>query len=161
MSLIRVSTYYIEPGYVYFSRQPATLRTVVGSCVAVCLYDRVLTMGGMNHYLKPKVHDKGKATPTFGNVAIPALLRMMEEAGSRRSDIVAQILGGSAPEGATHPGIGEQNVTVARQVLARQGIRVIGEDTGGSIGRKIIFDTGTGEIAVLRVQKLRSSDWHG
>ena len=161
MSLIRTSTYYIEPGYVFFSRQPATLRTVVGTCVAVCLYDQVLMMGGMNHYLKPKVHDKRKATPKFGNVAIPALLRMMEEAGSRRRDIVAQILGGSAPEGVTHPSIGHQNVAMARQVLARRGVRVIGEDTGGSIGRKIIFDTGTGEIAVLRVLKLRSSDWHG
>ncbi|MBX7255034.1 MAG: chemotaxis protein CheD [Candidatus Hydrogenedentes bacterium] len=160
MKLIRAGSYYLEPGYVYFSKQPTTLRAVVGSCVAVCLYDRILQMGGMNHYLRPHISDQTKATPQYGNVAISALVRMMDEAGSRRRDVVAQVLGGGAPEDAQANWIGDQNVSIAREILARKGIRIVSEDVGGSVGRKIVFDTGTGEIAVLKVQKLRSSDWY-
>ncbi|MFA6242915.1 MAG: chemotaxis protein CheD [Candidatus Hydrogenedentales bacterium] len=160
MKLVRAGTYFLEPGFVYFSKQPTTLRTVVGSCVAVCLYDRMLQMGGMNHYLKPLVSDQSKATPQYGNVAIAALIRMMEEAGSRRRDVVAQVLGGGAPEEDQGLRIGEQNVSIAREILGRKGIRIVSEDVGGSVGRKVVFDTGTGEIAVLKVQKLRTTDWY-
>jgi len=160
MKLVRVGTYFLEPGYVYFSRQPTTLRTVVGSCVAVCLYDRILQMGGMNHYLKPHINDQSKATPQYGNVAISALIRMMEEAGSRRRDVVAQVLGGGTPEEVQGEWVGQQNVSIAREILARKGIRIVSEDVGGSVGRKIVFDTGTGEIAVLKVHKLRATDWY-
>lgn len=160
MKLVRAGTYYLEPGYVYFSKQPTTLRTVVGSCVAVCLYDRILQMGGMNHFSKPRTSDQSKATPQYGNVAISALVRMMDEAGSRRRDVVAQVLGGGTPEEVEGPWIGDENVSIAREVLARKGIRIVSEDVGGSVGRKIVFDTGTGEIAVLKVHKLRATDWY-
>ncbi|GMV90332.1 MAG: hypothetical protein AMXMBFR82_01100 [Candidatus Hydrogenedentota bacterium] len=160
MTLIRSSTYYVEPGYVYFSRRATLLRAVVGSCVAVCLWDERKRVGGMNHFLMPAVSDRENATPRFGNVAVAALVKIMEEAGSRRSDLVAQILGGGAPAGAAHPSLGERNVRAARDALTRKGIRIISEDIGGTVGRKIVFDTSNGELAVLKVHQIRESDWY-
>jgi chemotaxis protein CheD len=127
--------------------------------VAVCLWDPALGVGGMNHYIKPSTFDKGEATPQFGNVAIAALVRIMEEAGSERANLMAQVLGGGAPPAKTGKHIGVQNVEVARDMLRRKDIPIIAEDVGGTIGRKIAFDTGTGQLAVLKVHELRDSDW--
>lgn len=158
MSVPQTSNYYLEPGYIYFSRTPSLVRTVVGSCVAVCMWDRQLRYGGMNHFLHPATHDPDTATPRFGNVATAALLKIMEEAGCRRKDLVAQISGGASPDG-TASSIGEENVKAARDMLERKGIPVVSEDVGGSMGRKIVFDTGTGELVVMKVHKIRSTDW--
>jgi chemotaxis protein CheD len=153
-------SHYLEPGYVYVSRTPSTVRTVVGTCVAVCLWDSKLKYGGMNHFLHPRTSTPEQATPRYGNVATAALVRIMEEAGCKRGDLVAQILGGGAPEGSTDAELtGARNVKAARDVLDRKGIRIAAEDTGGTMGRKIVFDTGTGELAVLKVHKIRDSDW--
>ena len=50
-------------------------------------------------------------------------------------------------------------MSVARRALSRRGIRVASEDVGGSLGRKIVFDTGSGQVAVLKVRNIRKSDW--
>ncbi|HRI89177.1 MAG TPA: chemotaxis protein CheD, partial [Candidatus Hydrogenedentes bacterium] len=84
MRLTRRKSYHVEPGYVYFSEKAMTLRAVVGSCVAVCLWDRKSKVGGMNHFIKPRTRAKADATPIYGNVAIAALLKMMEDAGCKR-----------------------------------------------------------------------------
>ena len=141
-NLVRSSTYYVEPGYIYFSKKPAMLRAVVGTCVAVCLWDTKLGHGGMNHFLMPKVTERERATPRYGNVAVAALIRIMEEAGSKREHLIAQ------------------NVLAARESLTRKGIPIVSEDTGGMLGRKIVFDTRTGELAVLKVHQIRDSDWY-
>lgn len=160
MKLSRGSAHYVEPGYIYFSRTNIILRTVVGSCVAVCMWDESQRYGGMNHFLLPGVTEREQATPRFGNVAVAALVRIMEDAGSRRENIVAQILGGGAPAGVVQPSLGKRNVIAAREALSRKQIRVISEDTGGSVGRKIVFDTGSGELAVLKVHRIREGDWY-
>ena len=160
MNLPRKVSYYLDPGYVYFSKRAATVRTVVGSCVAVCIWDRELKYGGMNHFLWPVMQDPDKATPKYGNVATTALIQLMERAGSKRDSLMAQILGGAAPEDVRGEHVGIRNVNAATEVLTRKGVRIASKDTGGTVGRKIVFDTGTGELAVLKVQKLRAGDWH-
>ncbi len=113
----------------------------------------------MNHFIQPFTQDPDTATPQFGNVAIAALVRIMEDAGCKRQNIVAHILGGGAPLGVLGEHVGKQNVAVAREMLMRKGIVIVGEDVGGHIGRKIAFETATGQLAVLKVHQLRSEDW--
>lgn len=159
MDLAGREDYYLEPGYVYLSKMPVTVRTVVGSCVVVCLWDRRLRYGGMNHFLHPRARTAAKATPQYGNAATLALVRIMLEAGCRRGDLMAQVMGGAFPEGGIGPNIGAQNVAAAREVLSAKGIRIVSEDIGGAMGRKIIFDTGTGQSVVIKVHHLRQTDW--
>ena len=159
MDLTENNAYFLQPGYIYFSKGEGCVRTVVGSCVSVCLWDKTLRFGGMNHFLHPRTREPGEATPRFGNVATAALIRMMEEAGCQRRDIVAQILGGAFPEWAKGKNIGAENVRAARDTLGKKGILVASEDVGGCLGRKIVFDTRTGQLVVLKVQDLRSDDW--
>ena len=160
MQLTKRQTYHVEPGYVYFSTKATLLRAVVGSCVAVCLWDKHAKCGGMNHFIKPLAQDKEEATPVFGNAGIAALVKMMEDAGCNRTNVVAHILGGGSPDGETAPTLGDRNVAAAREMLKRKEISILAEDIGGAVGRKIAFDTGTGELAVLKTVNVRTGDWY-
>ena len=153
-------TYHLEPGYVYVSAKGAVIRTVVGSCVAVSLWDRCKGAGGMNHFIHPQTSKNDSRTTTFGDVALPVLVKMMrKEFGSRKADLHAQIFGGGSPMQINGKTVGKENVEVAKQFLSHIGIKVVSEDVGGNMGRKILFDTATGQVAVLKVQQLRKDDW--
>jgi len=159
MGAVKVKDYMLKPGYIYVTTGSSVVRTVLGSCVAVCLWDKNQKHGGMNHFLYPKANTKSKPTAQYGNVATRALIRMMADAGSYRKDMVAQIFGGGYSNDGKGKEIGEENVHVARSILADHGINVISEDVGGQMGRKIIFDTSTGHVVVFKVHKIRETDW--
>ena len=156
-------SFLLEPGFVYFNRKSVVVQAVLGNAVSVCLWDKKMHCGGMNNFILPHTANRLKTTSRYGNVATTTLVKMLEEAGSQRKDIVAQIFGGGAPEGAEWDDvreIGERNVEAARRVLSNRRIKVVGEDVGGLMGRKVMFDIGSGHVAVLKVHEIRKSDWH-
>ncbi len=155
----RRTSYYLEPGYIFCATEPATVHAVLGACVAVCLWDKKLCFGGINHFLYPSTREQERATAKFGNVATLELLRLMEQAGSKRDNLLAQILGGASPLTGSGRGIGSKNVEAARQTLRQKRLRICSEDVGGHMGRKIVFDSLTGHVAVLKVFELRQEDW--
>jgi len=55
--------------------------------------------------------------------------------------------------------VGHENVAIARSVLQKKGIAIVSEDVGGNMGRKVVFDTETGQLMTLKVHKIRDSDW--
>src|SRR3954463_6081120 len=59
-------------GDIHFSIEPKILMTVLGSCVAVCLWDRVRGAGGMNHFVLPNDRNGEKST-RYGDVAMDEL----------------------------------------------------------------------------------------
>jgi chemotaxis protein CheD len=152
--------YFLEPGYIYVSPKPVVISTVLGSCIAVCLFDRKRNVGGMNHFQFPGTRDQDRATARYGNVALPLLIRMVLDGGSKKKHLEAQIFGGAHNREISPKDIGRGNITIARKILAREGIRIVSEDVGGEKGRKIVFDTQANEIAVLKVDKLRKGDWY-
>ena len=114
----------------------------------------------MNHFQFPYIKDRHKATARYGNAAIPGLIRMMKDEGSKKRNLEAQIFGGAHDSSTTAENIGRENVTVAKKVLAKEHIRIVSEDVGGEKGRKIVFNTDTNEVAILKVDKLRKGDWY-
>ena len=153
-------TYHLEPGYVYCSGKGAIIRTVLGSCVAVCLWDCKKNAGAMNHYMHPMYNEKENRTTYYGNIALPVLVNMMRrEFGSSKKDLHAQIFGGGSLFNSKKIMVGEDNIKIARSFISKTGIRLVSEDVGGNMGRKILFDTATGQVAVLKVRQLRSEDW--
>ena len=152
--------YFLEPGYIFVATRPTVISSVLGSAVSVCLYDRKRKLGGMNQFQLPEVRDREKATARYGNAATLALVRMMEENGCTVRSMEAQIIGGAFNRSVSEEDIGRTNVGVARRVLGRKGIRIVSEDVGGFKGRKVIFNTGVNEVAVMKVDRLRTGDWH-
>jgi chemotaxis protein CheD len=160
MNPVKKEPYYLAPGHMYFTVHHEVFQTVLGSCVAVCLWDSKNKWGCMNHFLYPAIHERNKATPLYGNVAMLALIKMMDESGCNRADIRAHIIGGAHIENRFPESLGDENVRMARTILKRKEIEIASEDVGGTVGRKVAFDVATGDIVVLKVQKIRSADWH-
>ena len=141
---------YLHPGELYVSSSPANLKIIVGSCVAVCMYDSRLKMGGATHYLLPTKDGEGPSSPRYGDVAITTLLQELRKFGSRKQDLQTHLYGGacvlSAFSGGSRGLVGEQNIRLASDLLSRESIAVVRWDTGGSKGRKVTVRTDTGEI---------------
>ncbi|MFQ5736905.1 MAG: chemotaxis protein CheD [Thermodesulfobacteriota bacterium] len=128
------------------------ISTILGSCVAVCLWDRARMIGGMNHYLLPVWSGSAPGTPAFGNVAIPLLLDTMAALGCGAADLQAWICGGADITGdAGLFMVGRRNVEFAEGELSRTGIPVTGRDVGGVHGRKVFFCSRSGELTVARL----------
>jgi chemotaxis protein CheD len=151
--------YFLDPGYLYLATQPTLISTVLGSCVSICLWDSKKEMGGMNHFIYPWATNGDQATTRFGNIAISLLIKMMLDEGASRSGMEAQIYGGARPICGIATRMGEENVIIARRTLKNHGIKIISEDVEGHLGRKVIFNTFTGEAIVLKVRQLRKTDW--
>jgi len=140
--------HYLLPGTLFVPGEPYTVTTVLGSCVAVCLWDPVRRIGGIAHYLLALWNGEGLPTPRFGNIAILRLVERLEQRGSRPSCLQAKVFGGASIHGnpSGFLSVGERNVWVAMDQLAALGIPVVAQHVGGSCGRKLVFHTRTGEV---------------
>ncbi len=152
--------YFLRPGYIYLPAKPTTISTVLGSSVAVTLYDKSKKIGGMNHFLYPYIEAKEKTTAQYGNIAILTLIRMMISNGSKSTHLEAQIIGGAFNVEHSNRNIGSDNHQTAKRILTSKGIKIVSEDIGGELGRKIVFNTGSYEIVIIKVERLRESDWY-
>jgi len=140
--------HFLYPGAIYVSPEPALVTTILGSCVAICLYDPVLQIGGMNHYMLPLWNGQGLASPRYGNIAIEKLIANLEALGSKRENMKAKVFGGAEiiSTNINQFMIGERNILIAKEMLKEENIPIISSSTGGKLGRKLIFNTETGEV---------------
>jgi chemotaxis protein CheD len=140
---------YLHPGQIYSASHAALVSTVLGSCVAVCLWDPIARVGGMNHYLLPM----GKG-PRYASEAMPQLIEEMTSRGAFVARIVAKVFGGAcviAGFTGTRKAIGTQNIDAALRFLSEHSIPLRAEETGGQRGRKLLFHTGTGKAYVKEI----------
>ncbi|WP_333805544.1 chemotaxis protein CheD [Sulfurospirillum sp.] len=145
---------FIHVGEIFVGIKPTEIVTVLGSCVGVCLYDKVELIGGMNHYLLPLWNGNGLESPKYGNVAIPKLIENMENIGCLRRNMEAKIFGGANIHRANSEGqlIGQKNILIAKEVLREWGIPIKAEDTGGNNGRRIMMISDVNRIILKYVQ---------
>jgi chemotaxis protein CheD len=143
---------FLSPCTLYCAAIPSRVTTILGSCVAVCLWDTRLRLGGINHYLLPHRCGAGP-NMRFGDTAIEQLLEEMLLFGCQPRSLRARIFGGAAVLGLATGGnpVGNQNVRVALDKLCQHGIPIVGQDTGGRSGMLIRLLTESGDVTVRRV----------
>ncbi|VAX15701.1 Chemotaxis protein CheD [hydrothermal vent metagenome] len=149
---------FILPGEIAISKQPTIIATLLGSCVAVCLYNKKLRFGGMNHFMLPD--GSGGALPgKYGNYATNKLIATMLKADGMKSSIEAKVFGGSAVVGHLSAGmnIGKRNIETAMSILNSHAIKIVDKQTGGNTGMKIFFDNHTGEVEKRDIVKSEHS----
>ncbi|WP_258101299.1 chemotaxis protein CheD [Marinoscillum pacificum] len=144
--------YYLLPSGIFVEKEPHVVDTVLGSCVAVCLYDDRLKVGGINHYMLPFWNGQGLASPKYGNIAMDKLIEKMELIGSKRTNMIAKVFGG-ANQMQSSLGVGQRNVMMVKDYLADARIPIVAENVGGEIGRKIRFNTNNGQVLMKFLQK--------
>jgi chemotaxis protein CheD len=141
---------FLQPGQLHVATKPTAITTILGSCVAVCLWDPVRHIGGMNHYMLPHPSAGNVAGPRFGAFALEELLTQVRAAGGRLPFLRARVFGGAcmfqAMQAPTHLGV--QNVDLALDFLSRRAIEVVEVETGGNRGRKLVFFTDEGSACL-------------
>jgi chemotaxis protein CheD len=140
--------HFIHVGEIYIAEKPTEIATVLGSCVGVCLFDRKLKIGGMNHYLLPLWNGNGLKSPKFGNVSIPKMIEQAKAVGCKIDDIEAKVFGGANanPTNLEDMMIGKKNIIIAKEILTQSKISIVAEDTGGTRGRRIVMRSDTNHI---------------
>ena len=103
----------------------------------------------------PLWNGQGLASPKFGNIAINKLLEKMLSLGSSKSNLQAKVFGGGNifESNLLQFQIGERNINIANETLAELQIRIISSSTGGTLGRKIQYNTFTGEVGQKMIEK--------
>jgi chemotaxis protein CheD len=149
-----IGTHYLYPSTLFVDGRRYSVTTVLGSCIAVCLYDTKLKVGGINHFMLPLWNGQGLASPKYGNVAIEKLIRGLERLGSTREHMIAKVFGGSnLSDGILR--VGSRNTQVAFDFLEKEKIKVVAQSVGGHLGWKVIYDTSTSEVMMKFIQKQR------
>lgn len=144
----------VMQGQVYVGTgAPEVLTTVLGSCIACCLYDPVARVGGMNHFLlaEPTPGSGTVADQNYGIFLMELLINQMMTRGGVKSRMKAHIYGG----GNMHAGmtrIGDANARFALNFLREEGIPVVRQDTGGENARRVDFDPVLGRTRCRHVE---------
>lgn len=144
--------HFLYPGTIFAVPLAHQISTVLGSCVAVCMWDKAAHIGGMNHIMLPLWNGEGLATPKYGNIAIEKLMDKLKRIGCRRENLVAKVFGGANIAGTGQEVflIGDRNIILAVQMLEDFKIPVVAKDVGGRVGRKIIMNSSTGVVLVCK-----------
>jgi len=125
----------------------------LGSCIGVAIWDPVVRVGGMLHYMLPESSlspDKARRNPAmFADTGVPALFRAAYELGASKKQIVVKVAGGSQllDDNGTF-NIGKRNYVMLRKIFWKNGILIDNEDVGGSVSRTLRLDVGTGRLTL-------------
>lgn len=146
---------YLHSGQIHASAEPVAVTTIVGSCIAVCLWDRHAAIGGINHYLMPRcTNGQISGLDRFGEAAIPHLIAAVRALGASPRYLVAKVFGGANVIGGTAPRgvhVGTQNADLAFDMLRDARIPIMARDVGGARGRKLLFQTADGVVRLKRL----------
>jgi len=132
-----------------FVRAPEQLHSIVGSCIGLTLYHKRLRVGGMAHIVLSCSDGRSGSPGKFADTAIPYMIDELSKMGANPTGLEAKIAGGSNMFTSTGPiQIGQENARAVSELLKSRNIRLVGEHLGGNKGRRIHFDSQSGELSV-------------
>jgi len=151
----------VLPGEFYVSKNDELISTVLGSCIAACVYDEGLGIGGMNHFMLPveKGCDPSNAHSLncrYGNWAMEFLINEILKNGAAKRNLKVKLFGGGKIiRSMTDIGLG--NIRFARAYLQEEGLELASHDVGGPWPRKVIFSPQTGKVQVKKLREMHSA----
>ncbi len=139
----------IHIGGLRASKEPLVIDTVLGSCIAACLYDAEAKIGGMNHFMLPEgIDNKNPNSTRYGVHAMELLISDLMKLGAARSRFRAKIFGGGhvlkIRESAK--GVPQRNIEFVRRFLENEQIPIVKEDLGGYQPRRVLFHTDSSKV---------------
>ncbi len=154
----------VLPGQFYVTRDDEIVTTVLGSCVAACIRDTELGVGGMNHFMLPTDDglrnndpDGGAALLTrFGVAAMESLVNEIMKLGGSRARLEMKLFGGGNVLGMPGQHVGMRNIRFVREFARVERIPVAAEDLGGDAPRKLNYFPRTGKVMLKRLRSAQS-----
>ncbi len=143
----------IQAGGVHVAATPTLVRTVLGSCVSVCLFDPVARVGGMNHYALPDGDGDKQRPARCGIHAMELLINGLMKLGAQRERFEAKVFGAcNVVPGLGGPGgVASRNAEFVLRFLADEEIRIVAQKLGGDLPLTVHFETHTGLARVRTV----------
>jgi len=151
---------FLRPGEFHWGDTDTRIRTILGSCVAICVWHPRLKIGGMCHYLLPKRRVRDALEPPdgrYGDEAIELILSEIKQKKTRPQEYHAKIFGGAnmfskvVVDGSIN--VGQKNIALAETLVAEHGFQVEANHTGGIEHRSILFDLWSGDVWLKKPKK--------
>ncbi len=154
---------YLRSGELHFSDKPSSVMTVLGSCLSVTLFHRKTRVGAICHGLLPKCRESAicgrpcAEQAKYVECAIKMMIKLFDDNKLKRSELEVKVFGGADMfsmrlGGRNSISVGRQNIEIAQLTLDKAGIRILAMDVGGVTGRKLFFNTATGDVLMKRLQ---------
>lgn len=141
----------VLPGEYFVSGDNIVIMTVLGSCIAACLWDSRMHVGGMNHFMLPD-GDAADISGRYGSYAMELLINEMLKLGARRETLQAKIFGGGqVMSNFTTMNVGERNTSFVVNYLQTERIPIVSEDVLDIYPRKVVFFPSSGKAMVKRL----------
>lgn len=155
----------ILPGEYYVTKNDESVYTTLGSCISACIRDRVLGIGGMNHFMLPSTDlaeaDAWKAaslsaSTRYGNYAMEHLINEIMRNGGKRQNLEVKVFGGGRIL-ANMTDVGQRNIAFVRDYLKTEGLQVVSEDVGEIFPRMVVYFPASGRVRVKRLRSLHNN----
>ncbi len=141
----------IQGEYAVSDQPNVTMSTVLGSCIAACLYDQNRRVGGMNHFLLPEAKTGDGQNVKYGAYLMELLINDLLKMGAQRHHLRAKLVGGGKMSQLLGD-VGAKNIEFGRRYLINEGIPIDWESMGGVQARRVHFYPTTGELKEKFVQ---------
>lgn len=134
------------------AKKPDILRTILGSCIGICVFDPKKGVGGLAHIMLPNQTAEAVNLKKYAETAIPMMIDDMVSEGADKKQLKAKIVGGATmfkmASDSFIGSIGLNNTKRVREVLDENGIQIIAEDVGGDYGRTVDFYIESGQVRI-------------
>lgn len=156
---------FLKPGEIFISREPAIVSTILGSCVAITIFNERLKVGGICHALLPgsrSLQDADYYRYVDGSIAY--MLKKLEAIGIQKHEMEIKLLGGADVldiVDVKRPSVGQQNIEKALEIMNTEKLTLTLSDVGGKTGRNIRFYTHTGMVLLKRIKKMPEEERRG
>lgn len=161
---IGAPAFTVLPGdHLITDKSGVAVMTLLGSCVAACIRDPDVKIGGLNHFLLPGTGG-GENSARYGSHAMEVLVNSILRAGGQKSRLEAKVFGGgNVIDVSAKETVGDRNGKFVTEWLKREGIKLLASDLGGDKARRVFYFPETGRASVLRLagaetRKLRDQE---
>ncbi len=154
----------ILPGEYYVTNLDEVVTTVLGSCVAACIRDRIFGIGGMNHFMLPLSEtgswggggsDPASTATRYGNYAMEHMINDILKHGGHRRNLEVKIFGGGQIIDSM-TAIGDKNIRFVQDYIATEGLSLVGQDVGDIYPRKVVYYPATGRVRMKKLKHLHN-----
>jgi chemotaxis protein CheD len=152
---------FLKPGDLYISDIPTMVSTILGSCIAVTVFNKRLKTGGICHAMLPKSpYAEEHRAFRYVDSSILYMLSKFEMMGIRKDEMEIKLLGGADVIDRMNEdtaSIGQKNIEIALEIIRDEDLQLTISDVGGKMGRKVHFYTHTGKVLLKRINSVQSS----
>lgn len=151
----------ILPGQYFATTEDKLIVTVLGSCVAACIFDPITEIGGMNHFMLPSnkaVDKESEQAARYGVHAMEVLINDCLSLGAERKRLIAKVFGGARVlPGYVKNNIGASNSEFVINYLRTENIPIISSDLMNNYARKIYFTPSNGTVLMKKIHDVNNN----